>query len=244
MHPGTPQPALFLLALLPLLAGCGAQDPRAHHLEQDIARLEQEIRTVEASISGARTERGQLDAQLEGAMLRLAEKMRRRIPGQDQVYLELDVEQVGGLARSFLSGLEGAGSSADLPYRWTLGDVHSRSHRERIMLSGSYTMTYGGRECAGPTAGYLLHLDRELLKVQDLQLACTTPQGKIELLLGDRLAPMPLPVTVVRQAALAAAPGTSLPTGTLELITPLQATFSPERLRLSATTVSLRGVAR
>lgn len=228
--------------LLLLLAACGAQDPKSRALQEDLERMNREIKQVEGTIAAARTEREQLTTKLDAAALGFSEKLRRHVGGQDQIYLELGADQVVDTVRGFFEGLSGSGTQGGVPYTWTLSEVRGRSHRDRIFLNASYTMTLGGKSCSGPTAGYLLYLDRELLKLQELPVTCTTPQGAIELVLGDKLAPMPLPIAVQRKAELKTAPQAKLGFSSMEIVTPLQASLDAERVVLRARTVSLKGV--
>lgn len=232
----------FLLLLPLLLSGCGAQDSQYSAVQADIDRMKRQIRQVESTIAADRTEREQLGASLDSALITLSEKLRRRISGGDHIYLELDADQVVGLVTVFFEGLTGSGVQGGVPYSFVLSDVRGRSHRDRIFLTASYVMKLGDKSCAGPTSGYLLHLDRDLLKLQDMQISCTTPQGSIELLLGDLLEPMPLPIRIERRAELVLAPGSKLGFSALEMVTPLQATLEPYRMVLRAPTVSLKGV--
>ncbi|MBM4319103.1 MAG: hypothetical protein FJ125_03885 [Deltaproteobacteria bacterium] len=205
-------------------------------------RMTREIREVEATITAARTEREQVGVKLESVLLGLSDKLRRRISGQDHIYVELDADEQVDLVRGFFEGFSGSGTQGGVPYTFKLTDVRGRAHRDRIFLSASYTMTYGEKSCSGPTSGYLLHLDRDRMKLQEMQISCLTPQGSIEILLADRLEPMPLPIGIQRRAALKTGPETRLGFATLEMVTPLQASLDPYRIVLRAPTISLKGV--
>lgn len=233
---------IALSLLVGLLAGCGAQDPQTRKLLDEMARAQAEIKSVESSIARARTESEALDDELRVLTQSLADKLSRRIQGNDQVYLELDIEQVGGMVRAFLEGYEAAGQVGGVPYRLRLHGVHTRAHRERIAVSATASMEFGGAGCESSTTGYLLHLDRELMKLQDMEMSCTTPDGSVTLALSDNVGPMPLPISVQRTARLTAAEGVELPLTDVELITPLRASVTPTRLVMRASSISVRKV--
>jgi len=233
---------LALLFALSLLVGCGGQDPQTRSLLDEMARVQREIKTVESSIARARTESETLDDELRMLTQSLSDKLSRRIQGNDHVYLELDIEQVGGMARAFLEGYESKGQLGGVPYRVRLHGVHTRAHRDRIAVSATASMELGGAGCESSTAGYLLHLDRELLKLKDMEMSCTTPEGSITRVLADEVGPMPLPISVQRTAHLTAAKGVKLPATDVELITPLRASVTPTRLVMRASSISVRKV--
>ena len=236
------QRQLLLLLLLPVLAACGGPDAQTRQVLDEVALIKAEIRRVEVEIGQARTRSEQLDDKLRGTTDRLSEKLRRRIRGTDQLYMELDVDQVGELIRAFLEGLSGSGEQGGVPYGFRIHGVRPRPHKDRVFVSASASISYGESGCESSTSGYLIHLDRELLKLRDLRLSCTTPHGNIDLGVGDELDPVPLPLAIQRKVDLHAAKGSSLPITGLEIITPIHATISPDRLVLRASTISLRGL--
>lgn len=257
-------PLMLLVLVASLLPGCGgSQLQQLRELRHEVAQVERQVAEQEAAVIAIRTETGQLDAALEKTLASLSDKLRRRIPGDDHLYAELRMEPLVEQVRSMMEGLRGQGEAGGQPYSWVLQGVQARSHRERFFVQATYKVTWGGEACAGPTSGYVLHLDRELLKLQELPLSCKASTGELALVLSDVLAPLPLPIGVLRRVEWGSPPGAGtersadappasgsgsppgagtekLAEASLELVTPLQVTLSPDRLILGARSVSLR----
>ncbi len=232
----------IVVAVALLTAGCATSRAGAGQtsaLESEISTLKDRIAAIEGEIAEVRTESEALDERLATQTVDITQKLGARIRGSDQLYLEMDVEILGDLIRSFLEGYEGTGQACGQPFRYTLRNIRTRSHRERIFVSSTASVELGGSGCEESVSGYLLHLDRDLMKVRGFDLSCDTPGCHMEIPIGDGMEPMPMPVAFPREFDLVSKLG---PMGSVELIVPVRAEISSDRLTLRAMNVSTRRV--
>jgi len=224
-------------------SACGGEGPATRAARADVARLKAEIGDTERFISAARSEADGLDAELASLVGALDIAVARLSTGSDQIILDLDAEIVSTLARGFLNGYAGteeaiAGAAG---FQWQLQGIRTRLHRQRVFLSGAYTVRIGEDECTGPVHGHLFYLERNLLKLSDMLIRCTTAGTSAELQIDDRLDPVPLPFRVLESMPLKVREGVRSPVESLDLITPVEVNLGESRVRVRTRSVTLRG---
>lgn len=219
--------------------GCGP-GPMTRALGEDVARLKAQIGETEAAISEARRESDALESELATAIVAVSEKLAGRLGGTDHLYLELPSALVAELAEELLDGYEGReeGGSGP-PAVWTLRGLHTRPHRGRIFISGSYDVKVGGGQCQGPLNGHLFYLQGNLLKLAEVEIHCKASGHKVAVDVAERVPAIPVPFEVRSTIPLQIKAGVTAPAKTLRVVTPVQLELGVERtgVRSRATTV-------
>jgi len=231
------------MAVAPSIAWSGgAGDAKA--LEESIEDLKREIRSTQNSIASAREESEQLEGQLEEEATRVSSLLSSRISGASQIFLSLDSELVSSVVKGFLNGYGGVkAAEGNTPAaHWELRGIRTRPSQDRLFVSGSYIVRVGNGECDGPVHGHLIYLERNLLKLSDMELRCHSQGHSVEIDVGANIPPIPLPVRVETTWTLTPREGVRMKTKSLKMLIPMQVELGATRVNVRTRAVQIEAV--
>jgi len=223
------------------LTACGP-GPTTKALQADIAQMKEEIERTEQEIAEARQQGESLDDDLATGVSSASEKLVGRAMGSDDLLMELEGPLVSKLVLELLEGYEGtepaAGQTPEA--KWQLKGLRARMHRGRLFLSGSYHVQVGKGQCEGPVNGHLFYLQRNVLKLADLEIRCRTRRHDVIIDVPARLPPIPLPFEIRQEQTLEIKEGVKAPATKLDVVTPVEIDLSSERVRVRSRSVTVR----
>jgi hypothetical protein len=228
------------------LAGCGqaGQGAAARAIEGDIQALDRQIRTTQASIASARDESERLDEALHRETARVARLVSTQGSASSAAFLSIDADVVAAVVKGLLEGYGGvAPAQGGVPEaRWGLRGIRVRADRDRLYVSGSYNLRVGQGECDGPVHGHLIYLEKNLLKLSDMVLTCSTHGHEVTVDVGAAAPPLPIPVEAQTHWPLSVREGVYLKVKRLDLLVPMQVEFGVGRIHARTRAVQVEAV--
>lgn len=222
-------------------SACGAGG-QTRRMEDTVEVLKGQIRDAQASIAAARDEGERLGQRLEAEADRVSALVDKHVGPGDQVHLSLDVELVSSVVRGLLDGYGGTvpASGARPAAVWELRGLRTRAARERMFISGSYNVRFGGGECDGPVHGHLIYLERNLLKLSDMEVRCRSQGQEVYIDVAGAVPAIPIPFEVVGTWPLTSPPHVGIKRERLDLVIPLQIDMGATRVTAGTRAVQVR----
>ena len=228
------------------LVGCGpgGHGAAARSIEGDIQALDRQIQTTQASIASAREESERLEGALQQETARVARLVSTQASGNSPAFVSVDADVVAAVLKGLLEGYEGVAPAkgASPEARWGLRGIRVRADRDRLYVSGSYNLRVGEGECDGPVHGHLIYLEKNLLKLSDMALTCSTQGHDVTVDVGAAVPPLPIPVEAQTHWPLLVREGVHLKVKRLDLLVPMQVEFGVGRIHTRTRAVQVEAV--
>jgi hypothetical protein len=224
------------------LSGCGEASDLTS-LRRDVSALKGEIRGTQNAISSARADSERLEGELGREAARVSSLLGGQVSGASQVFLSLSSDLVSDVVKGFLNGYGGVKETPGMPAaRWELRGVRTRPAQDRLFVTGSYNIRFGTGECDGPMHGYLIYLERNLLKLADMELRCSSGGREVEIDVGADIPPIPVPIEVRTDWPLEAKEGVRLKAKRLKLLIPMQMELGSSKVNTRTRAVQVEAV--
>lgn len=232
----------ILIVAVGALVGCG-EGGEITSLRRDVRALKAEIRGTQNAISSAREESERLEGDLEREAERVRSLLAGQISGASQVFMSLNADLVSSVVKGFLNGYGGVHKGDDgQEAHWELRGVRTRPAQDRLFVTGSYNVRFAGGECDGPVHGHLIYLERNLLKLSDMELRCSSGGKEVEVDVGANIPPIPVPIQVQTDWPLTPREGVRMKAKRLKLLIPMQMELGATRVNTRTRAVQVEAV--